>query len=566
MKYFKIAIILLAAFALSCSLSNEKSDANQEEEPVNPAAYYDSGGIPLKEQSAYDVNYYDLNLAVDPEHSWIGGSLQMTATVLQDLEVVVLHLDTLLKVSKAEIEVPYQEETRWERNEGLVYIYLNEPVPANGTLRVKINYSGNPLTVKDAKRRTWSDGFYFEKTPDGHPWVGNVSVLNGADIWWPCKDHPSDEADSMAINITVPNELVVATNGKLRNITENEDDTKTWHWFVSTPVNNYAVSINIAPYKTIETEYISIAGDKFPFIFWVIPEHFEQAQDHFQYLLQDMKFFEEYLGPYPFRADKYGVAETFYFGMETQSIIAYGSDFTLNEYGFDYLHAHELAHEWFANMVTAEDWKHWWIHESFATYMEPLYAEYLGGEEAYHRYMKDVMSRIQNKAPIVLSQDHVSAREGYIGDVYSKGATVLHTLRYMMGKEKILQALRKMAYPDPAMEGITDGSHTRLSNSGEFQKIAEDHYGKNLDWFFDAYLHYAQLPRLLVSRIENRVDLQWESPSAYPFILSVPVEVDGESMIVEMDNGTGSFETGGLDYKIDPEGLILMEIITEKIE
>jgi len=274
-----------------------------------------------------------------------------------------------------------------------------------------------------------------------------------------------------------------------------------------------------------------------------------------------MKFFEEYLGPYPFRADKYGVAETFYFGMETQSIIAYGSDFTLNEYGFDYLHAHELAHEWFANMVTAEDWKHWWIHESFATYMEPLYAEYLRGEEAYYQYMDTVFTRIQNSAPIVLSQDHVTTREGYIRDVYSKGAAVLHTLRFMMGKEKILQTIRRMAYPDPAMEGVTDGSHTRLSNSGEFQKIAEEQYGKNLDWFFDAYLHYAQLPQLLVTKIENRVNLQWETESELPFILSVPVEINGEAQVIEMKDGIGTFETNGSEYEIDPQHLILKEII-----
>lgn len=563
MSKFKIRIIALMAILLSCTQAIENSTSNQETDIVKATAYYDSGGIPIKEQSAYDVNYYDLALAVQPDNYWIGGNLQMTATAVEEIEVIVLHLDTLLEVSKTEITTSNEIEARWERKEGLLYIYPEAPISANSVFSVKISYSGNPLRVEDAARRSWADGFYFEKTPSGQPWVSNVSVLNGADIWFPCKDHPSDEPDSMAINITVDNDLVVASNGVLRSISENEDQTNTYHWFVSNPINNYAVSINIAPYETIEEEYTSITGETFPFIFWAIPEHVELAKAQFPNFIKDMRYLEELLGPYPFRAEKYGVAETFYFGMETQSIIAYGNDFTLNDYGFDGLHFHELVHEWFANMVTAEDWKHWWIHESFATYAEPLYAEYLGGEEAYRKYMSTIMSYIRNRAPIVLSQDHVSTREGYIGDVYGKGAAILHTLRFIIGKEKMLQLLRKMAYPDQALEKITDGSQTRFSNTDEFQMFAEEFHGSELDWFFDAYLFYAQLPHLIVTSSENLVSLEWKTESEHAFILSVPVEVNGEDRIIEMSDGKASFETNGMNYEIDPQNLILKKMVMD---
>jgi aminopeptidase N len=169
----------------------------------------------------------------------------------------------------------------------------------------------------------------------------------------------------------------------------HDDATSTYDWFISTPVNNYGVSVSIAPYRLIEEPYRSVTGETFPFQFWVLPEHYQEGLRVFPQFKRHMRFFEETLGPYPFRIDKYGVAESPYLGMEHQSIIAYGSDFTDNEAGFDGLHFHELSHEWWANMVTAADWKDWWLHESFGSYMEALYAEYLNGTQAYHEYIPD---------------------------------------------------------------------------------------------------------------------------------------------------------------------------------
>lgn len=490
-SFFKISV-LFSVLIYSCNSFTEKQTQQIPVEALIKNNIYDSGGEPISSQSKYDVSFYDLNLTVDPDKKWIGGTLEMYATTSEELDIIIIHLDTLLKISKVNIPTTDIEVAGWNHQNGLIFIKPVTLMPVNTKFSVKISYSGNPLSVKDAKRRSWSDGFYFAKTPDGEPWVSNVSVLNGADIWFPCKDHPSDEPDSMAIIITVPKELVVASNGVLRGISDNENKTRTHHWFVDNPINNYAVTINIAPYKTIEETYTSVTGETFPFIFWAIPEDYELAKSQFPNFIKEMRYLEETLGPYPFRNEKYGIAETYYFGMETQSIIAYGSDFTLNKYGFDYLHFHELVHEWFANMVTAEDWKHWWIHESFATYLEPLYAEHLGGEPAYHNYMADIFARIKNKRPIVLSKPNVSAREGYHGDVYGKGAAVLHTLRYLIGKEKMLQLLRTMAYPDPALEKVTDGSQTRFSTTEEFVGFAEKQYGAELDWFFDAYLYHGK--------------------------------------------------------------------------
>jgi len=180
----------------------------------------------------------------------------------------------------------------------------------------------------------------------------------GADVWWPNKDHVSDKPDSMTIRITVPEPLVVASNGRLEQVEEHGDGTRTYHWFVSTPISNYNVALNIAPYVVIQEEYESVTGETFPVMFYVLPESLEDGRALMPEILAHLRWFEETLGPYPFRADKYGVAQTPYLGMEHQSIIAYGANFDNGamtggvDWGFDALHHHELSHEWWGNLVT----------------------------------------------------------------------------------------------------------------------------------------------------------------------------------------------------------------------
>jgi hypothetical protein len=278
--------LLLLAF-LSCT---------QAQTPI-----YDSGGPLLPEQAAFDVGYYQLYLEVFPEQKRIDGNLSMTATALEPLSQIVLHLDTLLQVSavKQAVEGKHQP-IAWQRQGGLIYASLPAVLAKGESFSVRVEYAGYPLAVDGMERRTWADGFFWEQTESGAPWVGNVSVLNGADIWWPCKDHPSDEADSMAISITVPQGLTVAMNGQFRGKKKVSGTQEEHRWFLSTPVNNYAVSLNIAPYQTIDTVFVSEYGYEFPFTFWVLPEHYEKAQKQFPHLVREMAFLESYLGRIPF--------------------------------------------------------------------------------------------------------------------------------------------------------------------------------------------------------------------------------------------------------------------------
>ncbi len=140
----------------------------------------------------------------------------------------------------------------------------------------------------------------------------------------------------------------------------------------------------------IEDNYMSTIGDSIPFRFWVLPEYYNTAVNYMDVFLTEFNFLESICGPFPFGTDKHGWAHAPYWGMEHQTIIAYGHNFTTNSWGFDYIHYHELAHEWWGNLITAKDWADVWIHEGMATYTEALYVEHLSGMNMYHQYMDNM--------------------------------------------------------------------------------------------------------------------------------------------------------------------------------
>ena len=341
----------------------------------------------------------------------------------------------------------------------------------------------------------------------------------------------------------MPEPLVAASNGRLRGVDDNEDGTRTYHWFVSTPINNYGVALNVAPYRTIEGSYQSITGEEIPITYWVLPENYKKGLELFRQFAEHLAFYEEYLGPYPFRADKYGVAETPHLGMEHQTIIAYGNEYQNNAYGYDGLHHHELGHEWWGNLVTALDWRDFWIHEGFCSYMQALYNETLHGIAAYHEALYRTRPNIRNMQTVapresrtegqmyLLGPDYVESD----GDIYNKGKWILHTLRYLIGDNAFFRALRRMAYPDPAMEHITDGRQTRFATTDDFLLIAENESGMELDWFFEVYLRQPKLPRLVTERNDDALTLAWQVPHDLPFPMPVEVQIGDEMRRVEMN-------------------------------
>jgi len=530
-----------------------------------------SGRPAPPEQTCYDVLHYDLSLKVMPEEQSIDGSLSARARLLEKTKELVLDLHDDLEVRAVSLagaaeapEAMLSADFVHENGEVRVKVgklFSKLEVTPGGEFTVSVTYGGKPRV---APRPPWDGGFQWSKTPSGEHWIATSNQMQGADLWWPCKDQPDDEADSMRIRASVPQGLVCASNGRLHDVT-NEDGWTTYDWRVSTPINTYGVALNIAPYEKISQEVESIHGDKYTITYWVLPENLEQGRVLFADILEQMRWFESVYGPYPFRGDKYGVVETPHLGMEHQSIIAYGNKYRGNPWGsdqgFDFLHHHEVAHEWWANLVTCRNWNDFWIHEGFGTYAQSLYCEHKNGAEGYQRRMKEIRRGIRNRAPVA-PREPMSTADVYFGatggDIYNKGAWVLHTLRWLVGDEHFFVALRRMAYPDPALEKTTDGSACRFSDTDELLAIAEEHTGRELDWFFELYLRQPALPELEEKLSGGTLRLEWKTPDDLPFPMPVEVSLDGELHRVEMKKGKGLLKTNGAEeVVVDPNAWLL---------
>lgn len=525
-----------------------------------------SGGVLMPEQAAYDVKHYDLKLRPNIEEQSIKGVLTVKALIVKSLDKFVLDLDTPFEVDSVML---LTNDTRplplkFERRPTQIWIALPRKVEPGKRVEIQIAYSGKPRV---APRPPWVGGFVWSKTADGQPWFATAVQNDGADLWFPVKDHPSDKPETVSLHFTVPDPLVAASNGKLQSIVKNADNTSTFNWFVSQPISNYCIALNVAPYKLIEDKMQSVAGDTIPIAFYVLPEHFEKGQTLINKTKDYVRFFEEYLGPYPFRADKLGIAETPYLGMEHQSITAYGNNFNYDADAVDTLMFHELGHEWWANLVTASDWRDFWIHEGFQSFMDALYKDTLRGSR--EQFVKSLPGRIKNTKNIkaVAPREARTTTEMYMlppdytrsdSDIYGKGALVLNSLRFLIGDAAFFRALRRMAYPDPKMEKVTNGKQTRLVTTDDFLKIAEKESGKKLDWFFEVYLRQPVLPKLIAETKANELILRWETANNLSFPMPVEVKIGGIIKRIEMTNRAASVRLEqNAEYTIDPNGWLL---------
>jgi aminopeptidase N len=481
----------------------------------------------------------------------------MQARVTATCQRIALDLDGDLHVVEVKVGAAKAE---YAHQEGRIRIDLPAEVQPGSDLEVSVGYDGVPRVAPNAP---WNGGFTWSKTKDGKPWIATTCQGEGADLWWPCKDHPSDKPEHMDLHITVPEGLVVASNGTLVK-DEKTGDKHTWHWHIASPISNYCVALNIAPYAVIKEIYQSTSGDKVPVEFYVLPEDEARGRKALPEFLDQVKCFEEILGPYPFRKEKYGIAETPHLGMEHQTIIGYGNKFQHREFNYDWLHCHELAHEWWGNLVTCRDWKDMWIHEGFGTYMQVLYLERRRSPEAARLELRNELQRVGNHVPVAPresmdSQQIYFADGGHNNDIYFKGSWVVHTLRWQLGDEKFFQCLRRFCYPTPESEKVTDGSQVRLVDTEDFVKLSSKIAGSDLAWFFEVYLRQPKLPKLEQEVKDGVLQLHWVVPEGLTFSVPVPVKVGDKTERVAMQEGKGTLKVGTRKFEIDPDWQLLME-------
>ena len=519
-----------------------------------------TGASLTSDQRKVSFDTAKLEFEVFPEQRAIRGHAVLGFTAREPVSRIQFDLDRDLPISAIRIDGAAIDRARWRNPDGRVDVDLGRTVGAGQKFTLAVDYAGTPHV---AVKAPWDGGFVWSKTKDGKPWVATAVEGEGCDLFWPCIDNSLVEVGTIELDITVPKGLVAPSNGRLIGVTTASDGRPTYHWRTRHS-NNYAVALNIAPYKQISGTYQSRFGNRIPMAYWYLPGEEKQAAALFAGFTPAIDFFEAKIGPYPFGDEKIGVVETPHLGMEHQTINAYGNAYKQAPDGFDWLFQHEFSHEWFGNQLTNRDWDDMWLHEGFGTYMQPLYAEALNGRIGYDAWLWKIRSTIMNRHPIVtgkhrLEHDVYDKKTGPGLDIYNKGAWTLHTLRGLIGDEAFFRSVRRLVYGrvDPRPGNFAP----RFGTTNEFVAIVNQESGRDLGWFFDAYLRHARLPLLAQTRVGQRLDLQWRTPGGIAFPMPVEVAVDGTTVSVPMADGRGSImlPAANSQVTIDPQSKLLRQ-------
>ena len=213
-------------------------------------------GAITAERSWWDVQHYDLSVEFFPETKRIAGSNAITFTAVADGKRMQVDLQPPLAVTRVSLG---EEELEFERDGNVYWVTLDEPVTTGESRTVTVSYEGRPL---ESTRPPWSGGLSWRRDPEGDPFIATTCQGIGASIWWPNKDHGYDEPDrGMEIRATVPEALTAVANGRLVEVSADEEaETRTFHWRVTNPINNYCVNVNVAKYVSIQSSYEGEAG------------------------------------------------------------------------------------------------------------------------------------------------------------------------------------------------------------------------------------------------------------------------------------------------------------------
>lgn len=466
------------------------------------------------ERAWWDLNYYHLNVEIFPETKTIKGSNTVRYRVKTAHQILQIDLQQPLSIVQA-IQDGQILETRKEGAAHFINL-LKKQEPGNFE-EITIVYEGQP---KEAVRPPWDGGITWQKDQNGNHFIASSNQGIGSSIWWPSKDHPADEVDSMLISVTVPKDLINVSNGRLRKVEKNAEKT-TYHWFVSNPINDYGVNINIGDFAHFSEKYEGEKGS-LDMDYYVLRDNLEIAKTHFLDARRTMEAFEHWFGPYPFYEDSYKLVEAPYLGMEHQSSVTYGNGYQNGYRGtdlsgtgwglkFDFIIIHESGHEWFANNITYQDVADMWIHESFTNYSESLFLDYYYGKEAGQEYVRGTRTKIENKLPII-GRYSVSHRGS--GDMYYKGGNMLNMLREILDDDEKWRGI---------LRGMNEEFYHQTVTTRQVEDFLSQKSGLDLTAFFDQYLRNSSLPTLEYYFSDDHT-LQYRWTNCIP-IFDMPVDL-----------------------------------------
>lgn len=507
--------------------------------------------------TTFDVTYYRISLWVKPSTEEIEGAVTTRAIAsVSDLETVTLDFFDNMEIDSV---TSGGNRLTFSRSDNRLVINLAASYNRGEIFDVTVYYRGHPVD---------SGGFHsFDfGHHNGTPVISTLSEPFGSPTWWPCKDDPADKADSVDILVRVPGSLVAASNGVLQGITDHGDGTRTYIWTERYPIATYLVSLAISNYEQFSHTYVAETGDSMDVLYFVYPEHLTNAKKDFSVTVPMIAFYASVFGEYPFVREKYGMAEFPWGGaMEHQTCTSYGAPLIRGDHSFDWVVAHELAHQWFGDLITMRWWSHIWLNEGFATYAEALWAEHEGGRAAYLDYMD-----LLDTGPFpgsVFVYDSTQIYALFSRTVYDKGAWVLHMLRRVVGDTTFFQALRDYA----GTYGFGNATTT------DFRRVYEGYYGKPLDWFFDQWVYGESRPSYQVGWSSSqegdrhRVSVQIRQGQSSLFKMPLDVRLfaaSRETTVVVWDSLRKQVFEFVMDeevtgVEIDPDGWVLKEITSE---
>lgn len=503
MDYKKILYLIF--FVLFTNLPvRTKAQSKMQGKTFSRADTLKGNLTPLR--SCYDINFYHLDVKFNIGKRFISGSNLFRFTATQDFTRLQFDLFANLNIDKI---VYHNQVLPYTREFNAVFISFPELIKKDSKDEFTVFYSGYPNVALKAPRES---GVVFAKDSLGYPLVATACESKGASIWWPNKDHLSDEPDSMLISVSVPKDLKEVSNGRLRKVTDLKNGYKRFDWFVGNSINNYNVAVNIGNYAHFSDSYPGEKGE-LTLDYWVLPYNLSRAKIDFAKNVKPLlKSYEHWFGPYPFDGDGYKLVETPYPAMEHQSAISYGgymrgspkNELTGISGGakWDFIIVHESAHEWFGNNITAKDLGDLWIHEAFGSYAESLFIESLYGKKAGQEYIYANRLGIANDETIVAPY-HVNQMGS--GDMYSKGAMLLNTIRTIINDDEkwrgILRGLNK------------EYKHQTVTYNQVVNYICAQS-GEKLESVFNQYLHYKTLPVLELAVKEGKLNCRWIAEAA----------------------------------------------------
>tara|TARA_Y100001960_G_scaffold311552_1_gene372216 strand:+ start:96 stop:1766 length:1671 start_codon:yes stop_codon:yes gene_type:complete len=474
----------------------------------------------LPERICYDVQRYDLNINIDVKKRALSGYVDFKAIAVNDFTKLQIDLASNMNLDSV---VYNNRQLTTNRIEDAVLVDFPQ-IDQNDSFAFRVYYNGVP---QEAKNPPWDGGFVWRKDEMGRDYISVACEGDGCGLWWPLKDHISDEPDNGAsMTFTVPEDLYCVSNGRLISTYQNpESKTKTYTWEVLSPINNYNISVQLGNYVLLQDTVYRDNGNLETMNHYVLDYHKDVASTVFPQARQVIRFFEKYYGDYQFWNDGYKLVEVSYLGMEHQSAVTYGNvwnnwggdhrSWTKDYYGIiDGLLFHETAHEWWGNSITATDPAHVWIHEGMATYSESVFIEDQLGYNVMIDFMLRKRNGIRNKLPIVGPEN-----QNYwaFGDSYNKGAWALHTLRHIIDNDRLWWDILKSFAVNNAKSNV---------NTKDFQRHVEEKYGSNMSYFFKQYFYENDIPLLEYYQDKGKLYFTWKNVHEN-FVMPLDIEING---------------------------------------